>query len=271
MSSPSKFAPARLPLPREHGAWGLLFQPIIGGTVLAATWTWAYVPLLGLLLAAFLVREPLVIWIRHRLVWKRDSPEAAAAGRWAVLLVAAIAVSAGALTLAVPPLILAAVLGGGLLLMAASVALTLRNQQRSVLLQALSAAGLTSTPLLVAAAAIGTLPSWAWLLWTTLAAHAVSAIPVVHARLQLRAHKPTARRLAAISAALQLLQLAAAFVLLFGANRLWIPFGLSACGNGFELLRLRSAVHRGEPLTRVGIRLLLVSLMHTSAAVVVLR
>lgn len=239
--------------------------------MLAATWTWAYVPVLGLLLCAFLVREPLVIWIRHRILWKRDSAGAAAAGRWAVVLVAAIALSAGALMLAVPPLILAAVLGGGLLLTAVSVALALRNRQRSVLLQAVSAAGLTSTPLLVAAAATGGLPSWAWLLWATLAAHAVAAIPVVHARLQFRAHKPSASRLAATSAALQLLQLAVALFLLLGSNRLWIPFALSAFGNGFELLRGRSAVHRGEPLTRLGIRLLLVSLLHTTAAVVMLR
>lgn len=238
---------------------------------LTGRWTWAYLPLLGLLVCAFLVREPLVIWIRHRILWKRDSAEAAAAGRWAAALLAAIAASAGALTLAVPAGILAAVLGGGTILTAVSAGLTLRNRQRSVLLQAASAAGLTSTPLLVAAASTGALASWAWLLWATLAAHAVAAIPVVHARLELRARKRSARRLVAISAALQVLQLVAALVLLFGANRLWIPFALSACGNGFELLRLRSAVHRGEPLPRVGIRLLLVSVLHTIAAVVALR
>lgn len=270
MRAPSKSAPARLPLPREHGAWGLLFQPLIASLSLTAAWTWAHVPVLSLLVCAFLVREPLVIWIRHRLLWQRDSAEAAAAGRWAMFLLTAVAVSAGALTLALPAIILAPMLGGGLILSAASVGLTLRNQQRSVLLQAVSATGLTSTPLLVAAAATGTLPDWAWLLWVTLAAHAVAAIPVVHARLQFRAHKPSANRLAALSAALQLLQLVAALVLLFGANRLWIPFALSAFGNGFELLRGRSAAHRGEPLTRVGIRLLLVSLLHTTAAVVVL-
>ena len=71
-----------IPLPREHGAWGLLLQPFAAGAILANHWTWHMFAALGLVLCGFLLREPLTILARQRFVWRTLNPQTAAAARW---------------------------------------------------------------------------------------------------------------------------------------------------------------------------------------------
>ena len=63
------------PLPREHGAWGMLLQPFAAAAVVAAEWTPALGAALGAMLAVFLAREPLLVLARQRWVWREPRPE----------------------------------------------------------------------------------------------------------------------------------------------------------------------------------------------------
>jgi hypothetical protein len=271
MQSPTTRVSRRPPLPREHGAWGLLFQPLLAAVALSGIWTSSYLAVAGMLLGAFLMREPLIVWLRHRVVWKRDAPEARAARNWALAFGAAAGVCGLVLTGAVPFPVLGIMCGAGAALTAASIVLTLRQRQRSLLLQTISAAGLTASPLLVAAAATRTIPAWAWILWALLAAHAIAALPVVHARLEARAHRESAPRLERLAGAIQVPSVAAAALLWAAGSWLATPLGFSALANLAEWLRLRRRWRLDERLHRVGFRLLAASVLHTLLAVVALR
>lgn len=260
----------RTPLPREHGAWGLLLQPFIAGMAIAGTWTWYYLPALGLALFGFLLREPLLVFVRQKFIWKRETAETHLALRWTAAMSAGAVVCALLLVQVYPPLLLAALLLAGMLMTIVAVGLSLKNLQRSMSLQIVSAVGLTTTGwLALLAAGKQDLPQ-GWLLWGLLAAHAVAAIPIVHARLQMKAHKASLRTTVVLASALQALSLTVAFTLWWQTSAGWIPLAFSAAGNTMELLRLRDPLQLGEPLKRLGLRLLGVSILHTALSVFVL-
>lgn len=255
------------PMPREHGAWGLLLQPFLAAAVLAGHWTWLLFPALGLVLLGFLLREPLTVIARHRWVWRRDSPAQAPAMRWAVIEMAGVIVCFAMLahSTALLPLLGLAVVAG--LMTAAAVWVTIRNQQRSILFQVVSAAGLGTTALLAALVSTGGVPGWAWWLWGMLTAHAMASILVVHARLKARAALKgggsTGTRNAAVAA--QIVQAAGAVAL--ADERLALPLVVSAVTNGIELWRLRTPLLLREALTRVGYRTLVVALVHMAVTI----
>jgi len=255
------------PMPREHGAWGLLLQPFLAGAVLAGHWTWLLFPALGLVLLGFLLREPLTVIARHRWVWRRDSPAQAPAMRWAVIEMAGVIACFAMLahSTALLPLLGLAVVAG--LMTAAAVWVTIRNQQRSILFQVVSAAGLGTTALLAALVSTGGVPDWAWWLWGMLTAHGMASILVVHARLKARAALKgggsTGTRNAAVAA--QIVQAAGAVAL--ADERLALPLVVSAVANGIELWRLRTPLLLREALTRVGYRTLVVALVHMAVTI----
>jgi len=262
----------RLPTPREHGAWGLIFQPFLAAVWLAANPVWLYVPALGLVLCGFLIREPAVVWIRHSILWKKpESAESRAAARWTLAVGAAALVCVLCLWQSLSPWQASVLFGSGAALTAASVWLTVRNQQRSIVLQVVSACGLTSTAPLTALVSESAVPRWAWILWVVLTAHAIAAIPIVHARLQFRARKSSAPGLRWSAAGLQCASLLAAGALFAGGSHLWIPVLFSATVNLLEVIRLANPQHLAEPLKRVGLRLLLVSLLHTVLTVAAMK
>lgn len=255
------------PMPREHGAWGLLLQPFLAGAVLAGHWTWLLFPALGLVLLGFLLREPLTVIARHRWAWRRDSPRRILAMRWAVVEMAGVIVCFAMLahSTALLPLLGLAVVAG--LMTAAAVWVTIRNQQRSILFQVVSAAGLGTTALLAALVSTGGVPDWAWWLWGMLTAHGMASILVVHARLKARAALKgggsTGTRNAAVAA--QIVQAAGAVAL--ADERLALPLVVSAVANGIELWRLRTPLLLQEALTRVGYRTLVVALVHMAVTI----
>jgi sulfopyruvate decarboxylase TPP-binding subunit len=255
------------PMPREHGAWGLLLQPFLAGAVLAGQWTWLLVPALGLVLLGFLLREPLTVMARHRWVWRRDTPAQAPAKRWAVIEIAGVLVCFAILarsTALLPLLGLAAVAG---VMTAAAVWMTMRNRQRSIPFQLVSAAGLSTTALLAALVSTGGVPGWAWWLWGLLTAHAMASILVVHARLKARTAPRGGGRAGTRNAAVaaQIAQVAGAIALAGGP--LALPLIVSAVANGAELWRLRTPLHLQEALTRVGYRTLAVALVHMAVTI----
>lgn len=242
-------------------------QPYVAAAVLAGEWSWLHAPALGLALLGFLLREPLTVVARHRLVWRRRSPQEQSAWRWAWLELAGIIVCFGLLGRIVPlgPLLALAAVGGAM--SAAAVWMAIRNRQRSVVFQVVSAAGLSTTALLSALAAGAAIPVWAGWLWGVLTAHAAASILVVHARLRARAAAGAGAGGTGIAAsAAQVLQLVAAVA----AGWLAAPLLFSALANAAELWRLRSPQALREPLTRVGYRTLAAALTHMALAIYVL-
>jgi hypothetical protein len=255
----------KLPVPREHGAWGLLLQPFVAGAVLAGNWSWPLLPALGLVLLGFLLREPLIVIARRRLVWRRAGAEEKPAWLWAALEALGLAACFALLARAAPLPALLALAGVAAGMTVAAVWVTVRNRQRSIVFQVVSAAGLSTTALLAVLASTAAIPGWAWWLWAVLSAQAAASILVVHARLRIRAARGAAAGGGILGAAYtaQALQLAA------GAAHppLALAFVFSALANAAELLRLRSARNLGEALTRVGFRTLAVSLVHMAISI----
>lgn len=254
------------PVPREHGAWGLLLQPFVAGAVLAGDWSWNLLPALGLVLLGFLLREPLTVIARRRLVWRRAGAEEKPAWLWAGLEVLALAACFALLARAATLPALLALVGVAAGMTVAAVWVSVRNRQRSIVFQVVSAAGLSTTALLAVLASTAAIPGWAWWLWAVLTAHAAASILVVHSRLRIRAARGAAGAGGGILGAAytaQALQLASGAAL----PPLAFPFVFSALANAAELLRLRSARNLGEPLTRVGFRTLAVSLVHLAISI----
>jgi hypothetical protein len=256
-------------MPREHGAWGLLLQPFVAGAILSGNCAWLFVPALGLILAGFILREPLVILARQRFVWRTRNPLTTQAVRWLLLELAIFLGCCAWLSRGVPLKALAGFVAGGGLLTLVAVWMTIRNRQRSRTFQMVSAAGLGATAPFAALVCTGGIPSWAWILWAMLTLHGVASILVVHLRLEQRASsrfKPTSDTRIA-SYAIQSLQIpAGAFLALFDPL-LVVPPVFSAVANFLELGRLDSENGLREPLTRVGIRTLTLSLLHMALTI----
>lgn len=246
------------PLPREHGAWGLLLQPFFAGAILAREWNWLLLPALGLVLFGFLLREPLIILARQRFVWRAYNPQSAVAARWLLAEAAGAAVCLALLLTQRPSAAIFALTGAAAVLTLLAVWLTIKNKQRSVWLQLLSAAGLGTTALLAILAATGSLPAWAWPLWAVLTLHGASSILTVHTRLALKRTPGAQPPLTAYATPILSLALA------FAAPA---PLLFSAAANVWELLRLRNPQSLHEPLKHVGLRALAVSITHSLLAV----
>jgi hypothetical protein len=252
-------------LPREHGAWGLLLQPFAFAAILARRWEWPMLAALGLVLAGFVMREPLIVLARQRWVWRERKPESATAWRclaWEVPLAAVLWV---VLASRVPILPLAALTGVALGVTMLAVWLTVRNQQRSIALQLISSAGLSTTCLLAALVALGRIPDWAWWLWALLTAHAAGAILVVRARLEARAGSGSSVRRKALW--YQAITAGAALAVAVSDRPMAaaaLAFSVLVCL--WELARLRKPEALTEPLKQVGWRTLGASLIQGALA-----
>jgi len=279
--SESRRAPVRAPgppIPREHGAWGLLLQPFAAAALLAGPGIGMLLPALLLIVLGFLMREPLLILARQRWLWREPNPQTPRAARWLLAELGGIALCLAALSSRVPLVTLAALSGLALALTLAAVWFALKNRQRSVFLQLLSAAGLGSSALLVASLDTGWIPVWAWQLWGILTLHAAVSILVVRSRLEGIAGRkasgsPGARGAGKLSRAALYAVFAqgAAAAMIFPVNfALAAPPFFSAVMHGVERRRLGDPATLGEPLQRVGFRALGVSLIHMGLTVAAL-
>ena len=249
-----------------------MLQPFLAAALVADRWNWLLVPSLFLVLAAFLIREPLTILARYRWAGHRRIQIQPVAG-WlaaecAVILIC-FAVAAHQLPRA--PLLLLTVIG--IVFTAISVWFAVHNRQRSIGLQLVAVAGLSSSAFMAALAATREIPIWTWLLWGMLTLHGVVSVLCVHARLQMRiaAARPASgnpRRPAVQGTGLQFL--AAIPIAVLGSPPLAIPVLFSGAIHALELRRLSSAAHVRERLQRVGFRMLGISLAHMALVILVL-
>ncbi len=272
MPAITKNTETRMPVPREHGAWGLLLQPFAAGALLGNQWDWLLLPALALILLGFLMREPLVVLARQQFVWRSRNPQSRTAARWLAAEAALAAICIAALGARLPLGWLAGLVGVAGSLTVLAVWMTVKNRQRSIWLQILSAAGLGTTALLALMVTNQTVPEWGWLLWIVLTSHGAASILVVHTRLDLKI-RPRQGQAAVLSpgafspAGLQLLAAIAAVSLSSPAA---IPFAFSGLVAGRELWRMRTERNLQEPLMHVGLRALGVSIVHSLCTVAAL-
>jgi hypothetical protein len=247
----------------------LLLQPFLAAAVLCKRWDWALVPALIIVVLGFLMREPLVTLGRQRWVWRERKPESGAAAKW-------LAGESAAALLFVVGIWPRLAHGEFLALSAAAAAITLaavwmtvKNRQRSMVLQGVSAAGLSLSAPFAALVVLGNIPAWAWWLWLILSMHGIASILVVHARLKLRAGASgEVRGPALLGQCVQILT--AAVLLLLGPASLAAPMGFSSVVNCAELRRLSPERAASERLQRVGFRALAASIVHAAITVAAL-
>lgn len=255
----------------------MLLQPFLGTLLAAKALAWPVLPALACVLLAFLIREPLTVLARQKWTWRDPHPETAAARKQVLWQLAALL--AGGVLLAVrwPWSALLGLAGAAGALTMLAVAITIRNRQREVWFQALSAAGLSASGLAACLALYNSIPAWGWWWWALHGMHFWTGILVVHVRLQARIDAKRAPGV--ISMALRLMRNQARVIQSLAALA---GLGLAAWGYiyyGLALL-LSSAVHFRDlaaaptpeavaiPMKMVGQRALVVALVFTALLIV---
>lgn len=257
-SHPTRF------LPREHGATAMLLTPIVCAAILAREWRGIELATLVAAIAALSAKDPAVVLARQRFVWKQQRPETAAATRWLAGWLAVLA-AAGIVLAITWPIEATVALGLGVgVFSVLTVAVNVKNRQRSTMFQIISAAALTSSSLAVSLSATGSIPRWCWWLWLLLAMQATAGILIVHARLDAKialrstAHAGTNYRRAA-QVALVLLACGAIAAGVLGHGWIAVALVLAAAGYWYDLRAQQNRVALQLPLKSVGQRALVLS------------
>jgi len=244
-------------LPREHGATAMVITPIFCAALLARTWRWAELATLAAAFAALAAKDPLVVLMRQRFVWKQPNPATPTAARWFAGFALVLAASGLVLLRAWPFTSLLAMGAGVVAFSLMAIWVNVKNRQRSTLFQIVSAAALTSSSLATSLSASGTIETWCWWLWALLAMQAAAGILVVHARLD--AVIALRRNLSASgdyrrAAFIAILALASAAIVMFALNRWWLALAmlLAATGYSYDLRRQKRPAELARPLMSVG-------------------
>jgi hypothetical protein len=256
-------------LPREHGATAMLLTPIFSVAILARAWHWSELAVVGAAFAALSAKDPAVLLLRQRLVWKQRIAESSAASQWLLgwsgLLIASVLI-----LLATWPLKAFLAMGSGIAIFGwVAIIVNLKNRQRSTLFQIASAAALTSTSLATCLSAIGSVAPWCWWFWALITIQASMGILVVHARLDARialrkATSPSQQFRHAAQATLAVLLGAAVTAIIVG--RAWIALALvlAIVGYTYELIRQNDPVALQMPLKTVGQQALMLSTLYAA-------
>lgn len=250
----------------------MMLLPFLCAAILSRQWHWTLLPTAAAILAAFMLREPLVVLGRQKFVWTTPHAESRIAAKWLFGLVAALAVCGALLALRWPLPALLALGTGAAAMTLLAVWMTVRNRQRSWWLQMLSAAGLSASSLAAVLSSTGAIPDWCWWLWALSASHAFAGILVVHARLEARiaakAKRQVAPRFRLPAAAAQFVMLAgAAWCFAIGQGLLAIALLLSVLVHFWDLATLRTPQALETRLTVVGLRAMTLSILVSSLIV----
>lgn len=263
----------KLYLPREHGATAMLLTPIVAVAILARTGRWSELATLTAAFAALAAKDPLVVLLRQRFVWKQPNPDTHAARRWFAGWNLVFCFSGVVLLLAWPFRATVAMGAGLVAYSALAVLINVRNRQRSILFQIASAVALTSSSLAACLSATGAIQPWCWWLWLLLAMQATAGILVVHARLDARialrrsiAPSPEFRRSAI--AALIVMGATGIAALWLGHIAIALALFVAVVGHGCDLRAQRSAAALDMPLHQVGRNALALSSLYTALLIV---
>ena len=274
MKTPAQAVPAKASnrskayLPREHGATAMLLTPIFSVAILARTWHWSELAVLMAAFSALSAKDPAVLLMRQRFVWKQRSPEAPAAFQWllgwGIVLIASVLI-----LIATWPLKAFWAMGAGIATFGCiAIIVNLKNRQRSTLFQIASAAALTSTSLATCISATGSIAPWCWWFWALIAMQAAAGILVVHARLDARI---ALRKVAAANQQFRHAAQAALAFLLFAAITAWIirnawialALVLAVIGYAYDLMRQKNSLSLQMPLKTVGQQALMLSTLYS--------
>lgn len=242
-------------VPREHGATAMMLTPFFCAALLLRHVYWQEGVALIAILVALVVKDPLVVLARQRWVWRQEHPETKGALRLVFIELLVLALCTATLLLTRDPAAFGLLFVGSVAFTALAVMVNVRNRQRAVWFQVVSAAALTATCVAACLSGPGKVPGWCWLLWILCMLQATAGIFVVHARLDARNSKGKRvgggnRRLAF------LLQ----FILLAGATwtatlgQFWIAAALALAALGYllELRRQQNQAALTMSLKRVG-------------------
>ena len=253
----------------------MLLTPFAAAAVLSRTARWQEAAALIAAAMLFAMKDPLVVLARQRWIWKQPHPETHDALRW-VLIEGVVLVACGlALVWNGPVIPYTLLFLGSVCFTALAVRVNVRNRQRATAFQVASAVALTSTSLLAALSATGTIPRWCWILWGLLAGQAAAGIFTVHSRLDLRVasrkadleapEKTRLQRPAMLFSAL----LAIGGVAAMAGRNYWIGAALlvAAAGYAIELRSQRSVQALQTRLTIIGLRALSLTIVYAALVV----
>ena len=245
----------------------MLLIPFFSAAILLRAVTWQELVALAAATTAMVIKDPLVVIARQRLVWKTPHPETGPCVR-AVIIESLILAAAGAALLLtrelLPFLILFA--GAGLFTVLA-VTVNVKNRQRSQWFQVLSAVALSSTTAAACLSVQDSIPIWCWWLWALCALQATTGIFVVHARLDARiaARKPSAADTSSRRAAFScicLLTIVAVACACLGRLLLTAALLLAGAGYLYDLRRQRDPASLQMPLKSVGLQALTLAIAY---------
>jgi len=251
-------------LPREHESWGMLLFPFISGAVLAGNADLTLLPALLAVLAVFLIREPIVV------IWKRR-PERTAAWPTLLLTGGTLAVSGLWLLLALP-LFWLGVLGGAVIVLTfVYVRAVIGRRQRSIPLQIVGAAGLTSSVALAYLAG-GRSPDFVLLLlWVAQTVYYTGSVLKIHALIEARKHRAgTVTDQRAKRGAMMWLAVQIACAVPFGVGGfllMGIALTVPTLVHGFDLHHMDDPARAKIPLRTIGFRELALSTVFSVLAV----
>jgi hypothetical protein len=255
----------------------MFLQPFLGALIILRHVTWPVFPALAAVVIVFILREPLIVLARQRWVWRDVHPETAFARKYVLAECALLACAGAALLLAWPWWLLISLGGVAAALIAFAVYMTVKNRQRSIVLQLLSALGLSSSVLAACLAVNLAIPGWAWWFWGLHAAYFLAGILVIHVRLETRiaARKGADVLIPAVLDRRREALCVAAAMLVASFGILWIgqPWfalatGLAALGQFYDLYTAHRPEVVATPMTKVGQRALLRSLGFTGLLMV---
>ncbi|HEX5229915.1 MAG TPA: YwiC-like family protein [Bryobacteraceae bacterium] len=252
-------------VPREHGATAMALTPFVVAAILQRQVYWQELVALLAVVVALIIKDPLVVIARQRWVWKQEHPETAAARRTAAVELLLLLACAIPLVLTRDWRWLSVLFLTSGAFTALAVAVNVRNRQRAVWFQVLSAIALTGTSVAACLAGIGTVPGWCWVVWALCAVQAAAGIFVVHARLDARiaarkSERPSdGNRRAAFLFQIVLL-VGTAVSAVFGHWFLAAALGIAALGYLLDLRRQRDPASLQMPLKHVGQQALALSI-----------
>ena len=266
---PKASSGSKVYLPREHGATAMLLTPIFSVAILARTWHWSELAVLAAAFAAMSAKDPAVLMMRQRFVWKRTSPESPSAAAWLLAWSAVLIASVWILFASWPHQHFLAMGAGIAVFGCVAILVNLKNRQRSTLFQIASAAALTSTSLATCISATGSIAPWCWWFWALIAMQASAGILVVHARLDARiglrkAAASSGQFRRAAQAFLGLLLCAAVTALILRHAWIALALALAVVGYGYDLRRQKKSDSLQMPLKTVGLQALTLSTLYSA-------
>jgi len=237
---------SRLRLPREHGAWAMLYVPFAVGTLVAWTVSLRLLLLLAVVTFVFIARESVVAWWRSR---SRGREDFEARG----LMIAYLSLAA---LFVVPMLVidklywLAPIGAATSALLAINACQAVRHEDRTIGGEMMAIAGLTLTAPAAYYVSLGVLDSTALWLWVLCALYFTSSVFYVKLRVStINPRKEAVRRQSWWRCALYHSTLLAVLLLLAITDSL----NLSVLA-AFSPILIRSFWHLAKPVRQINLR-----------------